>query len=125
MSEATYKTSFEVKNTYAVTVDKTTIRRDLGRPTTSTTGTDKIVITTKKNGLADNNRSGALKIKDAHGTYVTGNFTISENTTGNTYELKVIGYPTDTATPAPNGEYTIEFTGDNGTVVKTTFIVQD
>lgn len=120
VSEATYKTSFEVKNTYAVTVDKTTIRRDLGRPTTSTTGTDKIVITTKKNGLADNNRSGALKIKDAHGTYVTGNFTISENTTGNTYELKVIGYPTAT----PNGEYTIEFTGDNGTVVKTTFIVQ-
>ncbi len=120
VSEATYKTSFEVKNTYAVTVDKTTISRDLGRPTTSTTGTDKIVITTKKNGLADNNRSGALKIKDAHGTYVTGNFTISENTTGNTYDLKVIGYPTAT----PNGEYTIEFTGDNGTVVKTTFIVQ-
>ena len=124
VSEATYKTSFKVKNTYAVTVNKSTISRDLGRPTTSTTGTDKIVITTMKNGEAANNQRDNLVIKDAHGN-VTDHFTISKNTTGNTYELKVIGYPTDTLTPAPNGEYTIEFTGDNGTVVKTTFIVQD
>ena len=106
-----------------MTVNKSTISRDLGRPTTSTTGTDKIVITTMKNGEAANNQRDNLVIKDAHGN-VTDHFTISKNTTGNTYELKVIGYPTDTLTPAPNGEYTIEFTGDNGTVVKTTFIVQ-
>lgn len=124
ISQATYKKTFTVANSYAVTVDKTTISRELGRPTTSTTGTDKIVITTMKNGKAANNQSENLVIKDAHGN-VTDHFTISKNTTGNTYELKVIGYPTDTLTPAPNGEYTIEFTGDNGTVVKTTFIVQD
>lgn len=123
ISQATYKKTFTVANSYAVTVDKTTISRELGRPTTSTTGTDKIVITTMKNGKAANNQSENLVIKDAEGHVmpVPGNFTISENTTGNTYDLKVIGYPTAT----PNGEYTIEFTGDNGTVVKTTFIVQD
>lgn len=121
VSEATYKTSFEVKNTYEVTVNKSTISRDLGRPTTSTTGSDKIVITTMKNGEAANNQSANLVIKDAAGNDKTDNFTISTNTTPNTYDLKVIGYPTAT----PNGEYTIEFTGDNGTVVKTTFIVQN
>ena len=120
VSVATYKTSFEVKNTYTVTVNKTTISRDLGRPTTSTTGSDKIVITTMKNGEAANNQSANLVIKDAAGNDKTDNFTISTNTTGNTYDLKVIGYPTAT----PNGEYTIELTGDNGKVVKTTFIVQ-
>lgn len=120
VSEATYKTSFEVKNTYAVTVDKTTIRRDLGRPTTSTTGTDKIVITTMKNGKAANNQSENLVIKDAEGHVmpVPDNFTISENTTGNTYELQV-------KAATANGTYTIEFKGQDDKVVKTTFIVQD
>lgn len=121
VSQAIYTKTFEVKNTYKVTVDKNYISRDADRNTTSTTGSDKITITTFKNGVAANDQSGQLVIKDAADNDKTSGFTISTNTSGNTYELKVIGYPTAT----PNGTYTIEYTGDNGTVVTTTFIVQD
>lgn len=122
VSEATYKTSFEVKNTYEVKLDKGTIRRDLGRPTTSVYGTDKIEISTFKNGVADNNRSSALTIKDATDTDVTSSkFHIApKNDTGNTYVLQVKGNPA-----TANGTYTIEFKGQDDKVVKTTFIVQD
>lgn len=121
VSEATYTQKFEVKNTYAVTVDKTTISRDLGRPTTSIYGTDQIVISTIKNGVADNNRSSALTIKDATDTDVTSSkFHIAPNDTGNTYVLQVKGNPA-----TANGTYTIEFKGQDDKVVKTTFIVQD
>lgn len=121
VSEATYKTSFEVKNTYEVKLDKGTIRRDLGRPTTSVFGTDQIVISTFKNGVADNNRSTALTIKDAEDNDVTSSkFHIAPNDTGNTYVLQVKGNPA-----TANGTYTIEFKGQNDKVVKTTFIVQD
>lgn len=121
VSEATYKTSFEVKNTYEVKLDKGTIRRDLGRPTIAEYGTDQIVISTFKNGVADNNRSSALTIKDAEDTDVTSSkFHIATNDTGNTYVLQVKGNPA-----TANGTYTIEFKGQTGKVVKTTFIVQD
>ena len=120
-SKATYKKTFTVANTYAVTVDKTTISRDLGRPTTSVYGTDQIEISTFKNGVADNNRSSALTIKDARDNDVTSSkFHIAENATGNTYVLQVKGNPA-----TANGTYTIEFKGQDDKVVKTTFIVQD
>ncbi|MCI7645889.1 MAG: hypothetical protein MSS47_06210 [Bacteroidales bacterium] len=121
VSEATYKTSFEVKNTYEVKLDKGTIRRDLGRPTIAEYGTDQIVISTFKNGVADNKRSSALTIKDAEDTDVTSSkFHIAPNDTGNTYVLQVKGNPA-----TANGTYTIEFKGQDDKIVKTTFIVQD
>ncbi|MCI6105196.1 MAG: hypothetical protein MR693_08945 [Bacteroidales bacterium] len=121
VSKATYKTSFEVKNTYEVKLDKGTIRRDLGRPTIAEYGTDQIVISTFKNGVADNKRSSALTIEDAEDTDVTSSkFHIAPNDTGNTYVLQVKGNPA-----TANGTYTIEFKGQKGKVVKTTFIVQN
>lgn len=119
-SKATYKKTFEVKNAYAVTVNKTTISRDLGRPTTSVYGTDKIEISTFKNGVADNNRSSALTIKDDQDNDATGKFSIAPNDSGNTYVLQVKGNPA-----TANGTYTIEFKGQDDKVVKTTFTVQD
>lgn len=113
-SKATYKKTFNVANTYAVTVDKTTISRDKDRATNSEFGSDYIVISTWKNGVADNGREASLWVKDASSMfYITP-------ISGNTYKLQVRGNTVST----PNGTYTIEFKGQDDKVVKTTFIVQ-
>ena len=120
-SKATYKKTFTVANTYAVTVNKTTISRDEGRATNSEFGRDYIVISTWKNGVADNGREASLWVKDAKGNNVTSSMFYKTSLSGNTYKLQVRGNTVST----PNGTYTIEFKGQTGKVVKTTFIVQD
>lgn len=120
-SKATYKKTFTVANTYAVTVDKTTISRDEGRATNSEFGSDYIVISTWKNGVADNGREASLWVKDADGNNVTSSMFYKTPISGNTYKLQVRGNTVRT----PNGTYTIEFLGQAGKRVKTTFIVQD
>lgn len=122
-SKATYKKTFEVKNTYEVNLSKGTIRRDFERDETKEFGSDFITITTKKNGVATAaNEKLMLKIYDAHDIEVTGNFEITYNSSNNEYKLQVKGKTVST----PNGTYTLKYTGDNNrTVVKTTFIVQN
>ena len=120
-SKATYKKTFTVANSYAVTVDKTTISRDEGRATNREFGSDYIVISTWKNGVADNDRGASLWVKDANGNNVTSSMFYKTSLSGNTYKLQVRGNTVST----PNGTYTIEFKGQTGKVVKTTFIVQD
>lgn len=127
VSEATYTQKFTVKNTYEVNLSKGTIRRDFERDETAEFGSDFITITTKKNGVATAaDETPKLKI-----FYVTNdskndsevpsnyfNITYSRN---NEYNLQVQGKKVST----PNGTYTLKYTGDNGTVVETTFIVQN
>lgn len=120
-SMATYKKTFTVANTYAVTVDKTTISRDKDRATNSEFGSDYIVISTMKNGVADNGREASLWVKAADGTNVTSSMFYISPISGNKYKLQVRGNTVST----PNGTYTIEFLGQAGKRVKTTFIVQD
>lgn len=120
-SKATYKKTFTVANTYAVTVNKTTISRDKDRATNSEFGSDYIVISTWKNGVADNGREASLWVKDADGNNVTSSMFYKTPISGNTYKLQVRGNTVRT----PNGTYTIEFLGQAGKRVKTTFIVQD
>ena len=120
-SKATYKKTFTVANTYAVTVDKTTISRDKDRATNSEFGSDYIVISTMKNGVADNGREASLWVKAADGTNVTSSMFYISPISGNKYKLQVRGNTVST----PNGTYTIEFEGQTGKVVKTTFIVQN
>ena len=120
-SMATYKKTFTVANTYAVTVDKTTISRDKDRATNSEFGSDYIVISTMKNGVADNGREASLWVKAADGTNVTSSMFYISPISGNTYKLQVRGNTVST----PNGTYTIEFLGQAGKRVTTTFIVQD
>ncbi len=120
-SMATYKKTFTVANTYAVTVNKTTISRDKDRATNSEFGSDYIVISTMKNGVADNGREASLWVKDANGNNVTSSMFYISPISGNTYKLQVRGNTVST----PNGTYTIEFLGQAGKRVKTTFIVQD
>ena len=120
-SKATYKKTFTVANTYAVTVDKTTISRDKDRATNSEFGSDYIVISTMKNGVADNGREASLWVKAADGTNVTSSMFYISPISGNKYKLQVRGNTVST----PNGTYTIEFKGQKGKVVKTTFIVQN
>ena len=120
-SKATYKKTFEVKNTYAVTVNKTTISRDKDRATNSEFGSDYIVISTWKNGVADNGREASLWVKDADGNNVTSSMFYITPISGNTYKLQVRGNTVRT----PNGTYTIEFLGQAGKRVTTTFIVQN
>ncbi|MDY5086758.1 MAG: hypothetical protein SPE72_02530 [Alloprevotella sp.] len=120
-SKATYKKTFTVANTYAVTVDKTTISRDKDRATNSEFGSDYIVISTLKNGVADNGREASLWVKAADGTNVTSSMFYISPISGNKYKLQVRGNTVST----PNGTYTIEFLGQAGKRVKTTFIVQD
>lgn len=120
-SKATYKKTFTVANTYAVTVDKTTISRDKDRATNSEFGSDYIVISTLKNGVDDNGREASLWVKAADGTNVTSSMFYITPISGNKYKLQVRGNTVST----PNGTYTIEFLGQAGKRVKTTFIVQD
>lgn len=120
-SKATYKKTFEVKNTYEVNLSKGTIRRDFERDETEEVGSDFITITTKKNGVATAaDETSKLKIYAANDE-VTSNFEITYSG-NNKYKLQVKGKTVRT----PNGTYTLKYTGDNNTtVVKTTFIVQD
>lgn len=122
VSEATYKTSFEVKNTYEVNLSKGTIRRDFERDETEEFGSDFITITTKKNGEATvANETSKLKIYDANDSEVTSKFKITYSG-NNEYTLQVKGKSVRT----PNGTYTLKYTDDNNTtLVTTTFIVQD
>lgn len=121
-SKATYKKTFEVKNTYEVNLSKGTIRRDFERDETEESGSDFITITTKKNGVATAaDETSKLKIYAANDSEVTSNFVITYSS-NNEYKLQVKGKTVRT----PNGTYTLKYTGDNNTtVVKTTFIVQD
>lgn len=126
VSQATYTKTFTVKNTYEVNLSKGTIRRDFERDETKEFGSDFITITTKKNGVATAaNEKSMLKIFYAandseNESEVTSKFEITYSS-NNEYTLQVKGKSVRT----PNGTYTLKFTGDNGTVVKTTFIVQD
>ena len=120
-SKANYMKTFTVANTYAVTVNKTTISRDKDRATNSEFGSDYIVISTMKNGVADNGREHSLWVKDADGNNVTSSMFYISPISGNTYKLQVRGNTVST----PNGTYTIEFLGQAGKRVTTTFIVQD
>lgn len=110
-AQATYTKTFEVENTYNVTLNKAKLDRDLNRGTTAEYGTDYLTVTTLKNGVADKGRTSALKVLDSSSNNVTDQFEITCNqTTGatpedtNTYTLKA-------SKNAAIGNYTLEFTG--------------
>ena len=123
VSEVQYQKTFTVANTYAVSLNKTVLQRDLGRANEAAQGTDAITITTLKNGVASNGETAKLKVKFG-ATDVTSNFTIVCVQAGepaadtNTYTLKV------NKEADVNVVYTVEYTGQAGKVVTADFTVQ-
>lgn len=123
VSEVQYQKTFTVANTYAVSLNKNVLQRDLGRANNAAQGTDEITITTLKNGAASNGETAKLKVK-LGATDVTSNFTIvcvqagSPAADTNTYTLKV------NKEAAVNEVYTVEYTGQTGKVVTVDFTVQ-
>lgn len=123
VSKVQYQKTFTVANTYAVSLNKTVLQRDLGRANEADQGTDAITITTLKNGVASNGETAKLKIK-LGATDVTSNFTIvcvqagSPAADTNTYTLKV------NKTAEVNKVYTVEYTGQAGNVVTADFTLQ-
>lgn len=123
VSEVQYQKTFTVANTYAVSLNKTVLQRDLGRANEAAQGTDAITITTLKNGEASTGETAKLKVK-LGATDVTSNFTIVCVQAGdpaadtNTYTLKV------NKEADVNVVYTVEYTGQAGKVVTADFTVQ-
>lgn len=102
VSKIQYSQNFKVYNTYAVTLSKATIQRDLGRENDADQGTDKIQITRKKNNVTVTD--GTLTVVDENGADVTAQFTISAAgelkvnktaATGN-YKVKYVGQAANT-----------------------------
>lgn len=111
-AKATYTKTFTVENTYLVTIDKSSLDRDLNSGASNTYSEDYLTVTTLKNGVADKGRTNALKVFDSNNTDKTTNFKIEcvKETQGesqvdtNTYKL----YADKNVTA---GTYTLEFTG--------------
>ena len=123
VSEVQYQKTFTVSNTYAVSLNKNVLQRDLGRANDAAQGTDAITITTLKNGIASNGETAKLKVK-LGATDVTSNFTIvcvkagDPSADTNTYTLKV------NKEAAVNEVYTVEYTGQAGKIATVDFTVQ-
>lgn len=116
ISKATYTKTFEVKNTYDLTLSNTRISRGNNVANEAEWSVDAITLYTYKNGVADDNRSTSLTVWNGTSN-VTDNFKISANAPGNSYVLKV---KRATAT----GNYTIKFEGQNDKFVEKTITVQ-
>ena len=118
-AQATYTKTFEVENTYNVTLNKAKLDRDLNRGTTAEYGTDYLTVTTLKNGVADKGRTSALKVLNSSSQDVTSNFKITCNPSGdpatntNTYTLKA-------SKNVEVGNYTLEFKGQDSPERKVT-----
>lgn len=122
-SEVVKTATFKVENTYKLTMNKTTISRDLDRENNESIGSDYIVVKTFKNGNITNSDSDVpaelqLKVMDG-ATDVTNLFKITKTATQNRYLLRV------RKTAEVNKEYTLVYTGQTGKVVKAQFTVQN
>ncbi|MCI6726840.1 MAG: hypothetical protein MR505_00530 [Bacteroidales bacterium] len=122
-SEVVKTATFKVENTYKLTMNKTTISRDLDRENDESIGSDYIVVKTFKNGNITNSDSDVpaelqLKVMDG-ATDVTNLFKITKTATQNRYLLRV------RKTAEVNKEYTLVYTGQTGKVVKAKFTVQN
>lgn len=122
-SEVVKTATFKVENTYKLTMNKTTISRDLDRENDESIGSDYIVVKTFKNGNITNSDSDVpaelqLKVMDG-ATDVTNLFKITKTATQNRYRLRV------RKTAEVNKEYTLVYTGQTGKVVKAQFTVQN
>ncbi|MCI6250159.1 MAG: hypothetical protein MR641_02885 [Bacteroidales bacterium] len=122
-SEVVKTATFKVENTYKLTMNKTTISRDLDRENDESIGSDYIVVKTFKNGNITNSDSDVpaelqLKVMDG-ATDVTNLFKITKTATQNRYRLRV------RKTAEVNKEYTLVYTGQTGKVVKAKFTVQN
>lgn len=122
-SEVVKTATFKVENTYKLTMNKTTISRDLDRENDESIGSDYIVVKTFKNGNITNSDSDVpaelqLKVMDG-ATDVTNLFKITKTATQNRYLLRV------RKTAEVNKEYTLVYTGQTGKVVKAQFTVQN
>lgn len=122
-SEVVKTVTFKVENTYKLTMNKTTISRDLDRENDESIGSDYIVVKTFKNGNITNSDSDVpaelqLKVMDG-ATDVTNLFKITKTATKNRYLLRV------RKTAEVNKEYTLVYTGQTGKVVKAKFTVQN
>lgn len=114
-SIATYLKSFEVKNTYKVTLSATSIDYNKDwNGASGTYGSEFITITPWVNGVAKTSGSSTLAVKQG-ATDKTSLFTLTDNGNG-TYKLQV---KPQTAVP---GNYTVEFT-ENGVVSTVDFVV--
>lgn len=124
VSKVQYQKTFTVANTYAVSLNKDVLQRDLGRANEDAQGTDEITITTLKNGVASNGETAKLKIKLGATDVTAADFTIvcvqagSPAADTNTYTLKV------NKTAEVNKVYTVEYTGQAGNVVTADFTLQ-
>lgn len=114
-SIATYLKSFEVKNTYKVTLSATSIDYNKDwNGASDTYGSEFITVTPWVNGVAKTSGTSTLAVKQG-ATDKTSLFTLTDNGNG-TYKLQV---KPQTAVP---GNYTVEFT-ENGVVSTVDFVV--
>lgn len=114
-SLATYLKSFEVKNTYKVTLSTSAIdyNKDWDGGA-STYGSEYITVTPWVNGVAKTTGTSTLAVKQG-ATDKTSLFTLTDNGNG-TYKLQV------KPQTAVAGKYTVEFT-ENGVTSKVDFVV--
>lgn len=112
--------SFEVENTYDVTLSKNYIRRDKDRPNGESYGTDYIMVSLFKNGTnsvdADAVQS-SIDITNEAGTSVK-TLCYFYGPSSNKIKFKV-------RKNVPNGTYYVVYTGQTGKVVKAKFTVQN
>lgn len=115
-AEATYTKSFTVENTYSVTLNKATLNRDTNRGESDTYGTDYLVVTTLKNGEADEaNRSNIFTVLNSNGEDKTSSFKIDCIQTTDTPAAYTNTYKLQASKSVTEGIYTLVFTGQTAT----------
>lgn len=105
-SKVTYLSSFEVKETIAVAVSKSSLDRDNGTTSEGEITDDAITITTKRNGIAtETDLSTSLSVVKSDKTTATtaGDFTIA-------YESATKKYTLRCKNTVPTGNYYVKFT---------------